>query len=96
MDARQRDTFWIKERSWTTALIAVPKHAVTQSMNCSWYRGQKYEVLAPRWRLLGRWTWTAYLENGNSLTGKTFREVAAVARAERAIRTALRKARQRV
>lgn len=64
-------------------------------MDCNWYKGQKYEVLAPRRRLIGRWTWTAYLENGKSLTGKTFREVSAVARAERAIRNALREARNR-
>jgi hypothetical protein len=66
-----------------------PDQAVISSMNSSWYKGQKYEVLAPRWRLIGRWTWVAYLENGKSFTGKTFRQAAAVARAERAIRKGL-------
>jgi hypothetical protein len=54
-----------------------------------WYKGQKYELLAPGSRI-GRWTWLAHLSTGQTLTGKAFRKTTAIKNAKRAIKLALR------
>lgn len=59
-------------------------------MDWSCYRGQRYEVLAQKWRV-GRWI--AYFETGKMLTGKAFRHSVAVEKAERTIRMSLKKRR---
>jgi hypothetical protein len=59
-------------------------------MDWNWYKGQRYEVRAPKWRMIGRWTWIAYFETGKTLTGKTFRKSAAIEKAERAIKSSLK------
>jgi hypothetical protein len=54
-----------------------------------WYKGQKYELLAPGGRI-GRWTWLAQLSTGHTLTGKAFRKTTAIKNAKQAIKLALR------
>ena len=69
--------------------MTINRAGTALSMDYYWYKGQRFEVIAPKRGFIGRWTWIAYLETGKTLTGRTFRKTAAIKQAERAIKAGL-------